>query len=58
MRDVSPRVSRNAARDLLQRFRIPADALRRPVSTFSVGRKRRRRQKGESKGQAAKGTAC
>jgi ABC-type multidrug transport system ATPase subunit len=41
MRDVSPRVSRNAARDLLQRFRIPADALRRPVSTFSAGQQQR-----------------
>jgi ABC-type multidrug transport system ATPase subunit len=41
MRDVSPRVSRNAAKDLLERFRIPADALQRPVSTFSAGQQQR-----------------
>jgi len=41
MRDVSRRMSGICARDLLGRFRIPPDALRRQVSTFSAGQQQR-----------------
>jgi ABC-type multidrug transport system ATPase subunit len=41
MRDVSARIGWKAAGDLLERFRIPADALRRPVGTFSAGQQQR-----------------
>lgn len=41
LRDVSPRLGKGSAQDLLERFRIPADAVRRPVGTFSAGQQQR-----------------
>ena len=41
LRDVSPRISRHEASGLLERFRVPAAQLRRPVGTFSAGQQQR-----------------
>lgn len=41
MRDLSPGLDRQEAADLLTRFRIPADALRRLTGTYSVGQQQR-----------------
>lgn len=41
MRDVSPGLDAREAADLLERFRVPADALRRLTGTYSVGQQQR-----------------
>ena len=41
MRDVSVQLGRERAAELLTRFRIPTDALNRPVATFSIGQQQR-----------------
>jgi len=41
MRDVSARLGREPAAELLARFRIPGDAMNRPVATFSIGQQQR-----------------
>ncbi len=41
MRDISARLGRKPAADLLHRFRIPGDAMHRPVATFSMGQQQR-----------------
>lgn len=41
MRDISAQLGRKAAAELLARFRIPGEAMHRPVATFSIGQQQR-----------------